>query len=158
MTLGDLVARNRAAIFGITAFLAIGGAIAAAHMPVAIFPEVTFHRITVIARTAPLPVEHTVSVLTQPLETAVAGVLGVESIRSTTTRGSAQLDLIFSGQTNMVTALQMVQAAVEQVRPELPADSAVETRPLDTSAFPIIEIAVTSTERSLADVSDSGAL
>ena len=154
MTLGDLVARNRAAIFGITAFLAIGGAIAAAHMPVAIFPEVTFHRITMIARTAPLPVEHTVSVLTQPLETAAAGVLGVESIRSTTTRGSAQLDLIFSGQTNMVTALQMVQAAVEQVRPELPADSAVETRPLDTSAFPIIQIAVTSTQRPLGDVSD----
>jgi CzcA family heavy metal efflux pump len=154
MTLGDLVGRNRAAIFGLTAFLAIGGAIAAAHMPVAIFPEVTFHRITVIAHTAPLPVEHTVSVLTQPLETAAAGVLGVESIRSTTSRGSAQLDLLVSPQTNMVTALQMVQAAVEQARPELPPDTAVETRPLDTSAFPIIDIAVSSSERTLADVSD----
>ena len=154
MTVGDLVGRNRTAIFGITALLAVAGGMAASRMPVAIFPEVTFHRITMIARTAPLPVEHTVTVLTQPLETAAAGVLGVETIRSMTTRGAAQLDLIFTGDTDMVSALQLVQAAVEQARPELPPESAIEARPLDTSAFPIINVAISSPARSLADVSE----
>jgi CzcA family heavy metal efflux pump len=154
MTIGDLVHRNRTAIFGITALLAVAGGFAAARMPVAIFPEVTFHRITVIARTAALPVEHTVTVLTLPLETAAAGVLGIQTIRSMTTRGATQLDLIFSGQTDMLTALQMVQAALEQTRPELPPETTVEARMMDTSAFPIINVAITSPERGLADLSD----
>lgn len=154
MTLGEWVGRNRTAIFGVTSLLAVAGGVAAARMPVAIFPDVTFHRVTVIARTTPLPVEHTVTVLTQPLETAAAAVLGVESIRSMTTRGAAQLDLLFTPDTNMITALQMVQAGVEQARSELPPDSAVETRLLDTSAFPIINVAVSSSVHGVADLSD----
>ena len=85
-------------------------------MPVSIFPEVAFHRVTVIARAGDLPVEQTLTAVTQPLENAMTGVLGVETIRSMTTRGGAQLDLVFGWNDDMLRALQLVQAAMEETR------------------------------------------
>ena len=154
MTLGDVIQRNRAAILGLTVLLVAAGLWAASTMPVAVFPEVAFHRVTVIARTGNLPVEQTVTAVTRPLENALTGVLGVETIRSMTTRGGAQLDLVFGWETDMLRALQLVQAAMEETRGTLPPGTDLEARLLDTSAFPIVGIAVTSTQRSLPQLSD----
>ena len=154
MSLGELVSRNRTAILGITMLLAVAGAGAAARLPVALFPEVVFHRISLIARAGNLPIEQTVTAVTQPLENAMAGVLGVETIRSMTTRGGAQLDLVFGWDTDMARALQLVQAAMEETRAVLPAGSELEARLLDTSAFPIVGVAVSSKQLSLAELSD----
>jgi CzcA family heavy metal efflux pump len=154
MGLGSFVRRNRTAILGITAVLIAAGLHAAASMSVAIFPEITFHRISLIARSGDLPVEQTLTALTQPLENAVAGVLGVERVRSITTRGGAQLDLVFSWETEMYRALQLVQGAVQEVRASLPPSTEVESRLLDTSVFPIVGIAVMSKDGDLAQLSD----
>jgi CzcA family heavy metal efflux pump len=154
MTLGGFISRNRTAILGITLLLVVAGVWAALTMPVSIFPEVAFHRITVIARAGNLPVEQTLTAVTQPLENALAGVLGVQIIRSMTNRGGAQLELLFDWNADMQRGLQLVQAAMEQASGELPAGTQFEARLLDTSAFPIVGIAVTSPERSLAELSD----
>ena len=154
MTLGGLIGRNRTAILGITLLLVAAGVWAALTMPVSIFPEVAFHRITVIARGGNLPVEQTLTAVNQPLENALAGILGVQTIRSMTTRGGVQLDLLFDWNTDMQLALQLVQAAMEQASGEMPAGTEFEARLLDTSAFPILGIAVTSHERGLAQLSD----
>ncbi len=154
MTLGAFISRNRTAILGITSLLVGAGVWAAATMPVSIFPEVGFHRISVIAHAGNLPVEQTLTAVTQPLESAVAGVLGVETIRSMTTRGGAQLDLLFGWNADMQQSLQLVQAAMERALGELPAGTEFDARLLDTSAFPIIGIAVSSQQRSLAQLSD----
>ncbi|MEO8602350.1 MAG: efflux RND transporter permease subunit [bacterium] len=154
MTLGDLVSGNRTAILGITALLAAAGGVAAWTMPVSIFPEVAFHRVSLIARAGHLPVEQTVTSLTQPLENVMTAVPGIETIRSMTTRGGTQLDLVFAWGSDMAGALQAVLGATEQARADLPAGTEFEARPLDTSAFPIIGIAVSSTQRSLGELSD----
>ena len=57
MSLGETVSCNRTAILGLTALFVGLGAMAAASMPLSIFPEVAFHRISVIARAGELPVE-----------------------------------------------------------------------------------------------------
>jgi CzcA family heavy metal efflux pump len=154
MTIGDVACRNRTAILGTTALLVAAGALAAWSMPVAIFPEVAFHRVTVIARAGDLPVEQTLTAVTQRLENAMAGVLGVQTIRSMTTRGGAQLDLVFGWNHDMVRGLQMVQAALEETRSALPPGTDLEARLLDTSAFPIVGVAVSAPQRSLAQLSD----
>ena len=154
MALTDLLRRNRTAILGTTSLLAASGLYAASRMPVAIFPEVAFHRISVIARAGNLPVEQTLTAVTQPLENAMAGVLGVATVRSMTTRGGAQLDLVFSWNADMLHALQLVQAAMEETRGVLPAGTDLEARLLDTSAFPIVGVAVTSGSRTAAELSD----
>jgi CzcA family heavy metal efflux pump len=154
MRLGRFISRNRTAILGITTLLVAAGVWAASTMPVSIFPEVAFHRITVIARAGSLPVEQTLTTLTQPLENALSGVLGVETIRSMTTSGGVQLDLVFGWNDDMQRSLQLVNAAMEEIRGSLPAGTELEARLLDTSAFPIVGVAVTSQQRTLAQMSD----
>ena len=154
MTLGRLIIRNRTAILGTTSLVVAAGLYAAMTMPVSIFPEIAFHRITVIARAGNLPVEQTLTAVTQPLENAMTGVLGVETIRSMTTRGGLQLDLVFGWNRDMLRALQLVQAAIDETRGSLPAGTEIEARLLDTSAFPIVGVAVKSSSRSLAEMSD----
>jgi CzcA family heavy metal efflux pump len=154
VTLGERIRENRSAILGVTTILALCGIWAAARMPTAIFPELTFQRIAIIARAGNLPVEQTLTTLTQPLEGALSGVIGVTTIRSVTSRGGVELDLRFDQGTDMFRALQLTQAATEQVRGELPSATLIEARLLDTSTFPILAIAVTSKQRSLAELSD----
>lgn len=154
MTLADFIHRNRTAILGTTSLLVAVGFYVASTIPVGIFPEVAFHRITVIAHTGNLPVDQTLTAVTQPLESAMTEVLGVETIRSTTTRGGVQMDLIFGWNEDMNRALQLVQAATEEARGSLAPGTEIEARPLDTSAFPIVGVALTSRRRSLADLSD----
>ncbi len=154
MSLGELVSRNRTAILGLTALLTGAGAIAAWNMPVAIFPEVAFHRITLIARAGDLPVDQTVTTVTKPLENAMTTVPGLHTIRSVTTRGGAQLDLVFDWGTDMAGALQAVLGVANETAAELPPGSQFEGRLLDTSAFPIVGVAVTSARHDLGTLSD----
>jgi CzcA family heavy metal efflux pump len=154
MTVGDVVRLNRAAILGMTFLVATAGAWATATMPVSIFPEIAFHRIGVIARAGNLPVEQTLTTLTRPLESAFAGVLGVQTIRSETSRGGVEIDLRFGWGDDMLPAMQRVQTVTDEVRADLPPGTEIEARLMDTSAFPIIGIAVTSKQRTLAEISD----
>jgi CzcA family heavy metal efflux pump len=154
MSLGRFVTRHRTAILGLTALLGAAGLRAAAEMPLAIFPEVAFHGITVIAHAGHLPVEQTLTAVTQPLEAALTTVPGLERIRSQTSRGGVEVDLTYAWSTPMLPTLQRVQAAIAEARPSLPVGSDVEARLLDTSAFPIVGVAVASRTRSLVEVSD----
>jgi CzcA family heavy metal efflux pump len=154
MTLGGFIARNRTAILGLTTLVVAAGLYAGWSMPVAIFPEVAFHRINVIARSGDLPVEQTVTALTRPIEDALSGVLGLQTIRSMTTRGGVQLELVFGWEQDMLRALQLTQAALDETRSSLPANTDIEARLLDTSAFPVVGVAVTSQQASLAQLSD----
>ena len=154
MTLAAYILRNRVAVVGTTLGLTVAGAFAAARMPIGMFPEVAFSRIVLVAHSGNLPVEQTLTAVTQPLENALTTVLGVEKIRSRTARGGAEIDVHFAWGEDMQRALQRVQAAVEESRSSLPAATAIETRLLDTSAFPVFGVAVTSRTRSLAQLSD----
>jgi CzcA family heavy metal efflux pump len=154
VSLGSFISRNRTAIIGVTALLVGAGLWAAATMPVAIFPEVAFHRITVILRAGNLPVDQMLVSVTQPVENALTGILGVETTRSMTTRGGVQLDLLFNWNADMQRSLQLVQAAMEEIVHVLPPATEFEARILDTSAFPIVGVAVSSRQRTLAQLSD----
>src|SRR5262249_23709707 len=114
----------------------------------------TFHRIAIITRAGNLPVEQALTSVTQPLENALAGTLGLRTIRSMTTRGGAQLDLFFDWSADMPRALQLVQATVAQALAGLPAGTEFEARLLDTSAFPIVGVAITPRQATLAQLSD----
>lgn len=155
MNLGALIRRHQASILGLTILLAAAGAWATFTMPVSIFPEIAFHRIGIIARSGSLPVDQMLTSVTQPLESTAAGVLGVETIRSKTSRGGVEIDLRIGWSEDMLPALQRVQAFTDAARGGLPPGTEMETRLLDTSAFPILGIAVTSKQRSLAELSDT---
>lgn len=118
--------------------LAAGGVLVAMRLPSGIYPEVEFPRIVVVARSGDAPPDTTQVELTQPLENALATVLGIERIRSNTIRGATELSLQFAPDTDMWRALQLVQSSVAEIRSELPPNTDITVERLTTTSFPVL--------------------
>ncbi len=93
MNLAHWAAAHRRSILFLVIFLATAGLVAAFKLPVALFPNVNFPRISVSIEAGDRPADQMVIAVTRKLEQAVRPVPGVESIRSTSTRGSAEMSI-----------------------------------------------------------------
>ena len=113
--------RRAAAVWLATLTLVMLGVSAMRSMPSAIYPEVEFPRIIVVARVGGAPPAVYQTLVTRPLEQTLATVLGVQRIRSKTIRGAAEISLQFAPETDMWRALTLVESKVNEARGELPA-------------------------------------
>jgi CzcA family heavy metal efflux pump len=130
-------------IFVILTLVAVGVYLATT-IPVAVFPEVDFPRIVVAVDNGVAPIDQMQVTVTRKIEEAVNSVQGLESVRSITSRGTAEIDLFFSWSVNMFETLQRVNAALARVQPELPATAKVNANRLTFAAFPIMGYSLTS--------------
>jgi CzcA family heavy metal efflux pump len=130
------------------------GIILARAIPSAVFPEIQFNRALVTAEAGDLPAQQMLVAVTRPLEEAAYGVVGVRLVRSTTTRGSAEIDVDFNEGTDPVTGFQLLNAALGEIRGKLPADTVIDTRLLNSGTFPIIDIDLSSPARDLTSLTD----
>jgi len=124
--------------------LALVGAYLAFTIPISVFPNTDFPRIAVGVDNGVMPIDQMLVTITRPLEEAVNSVPGLQSVRSTTSRGSAQVDLFFSWGSDMILTLQRVDAVVARLQPTLPPTVKLETHRLTFAAFPIIGYSLTS--------------
>ena len=69
----------------------LGGAFAYSKMQTALFPEITFPKIKVIADAGQQPVNKMMITVTRQLETAIKQIPDLQTIRSTTSRGSCEI-------------------------------------------------------------------
>ena len=121
MKLFDVLARQRRFIYLVVALLSAAGVWAALQLPSAIYPELTFSRITVVAEGSTLGARQVVFSITRPIEEAVSIVPGVTRVHSHSIRGGAEIQVTFAPRTDMAYALQLVRARVNQVTGDLPA-------------------------------------
>ena len=130
-------------IFVILTLVAVGAYLATT-IPVAVFPEVDFPRILVGVDNGVAPIDQMQVAITRRLEEAVNSVQGLEKVRSTTSRGTAEIDLYFSWNVDMFQTLARVNAAIARVQPELPAAAKITAERLTFAAFPILGYSLTS--------------
>ena len=137
--------RHHKATYLVVALLCVAGFYAATQLPSAIYPEVEFPRIIVVAEGVQLEPRNMITAVARPLEDGVSALQGVQIARVTTraVRGSAEISVQFSPSTDMQLALQLVQSKVAEVQPELPVGVTVDVRRLTPSVFPIISYNVT---------------
>src|SRR6516225_9725811 len=109
-------ARHSKSIIFLICILAIIGVYEALTLPVAVFPQTNFPRIVIGVDNGVMPIEQMEVSITRPIEQAVRAVPGLETVRSITSRGSAEIDLFFDWRVDMITTLQMVNAAVSRVQ------------------------------------------
>jgi multidrug efflux pump subunit AcrB len=145
MNVARFVDRHHKATYLIVALLCVAGLYGAFQLPSAIYPEVEFPRIIVVAEGVQLEPRNMVTAVARPLEDAVSALQNVEVVRVTSraVRGSAELSIQFAPNTDMELALQLVQAKVAEVQPELPTGITVDVQRLTPSVFPIISYNVT---------------
>jgi len=148
MNLGAIVSNQKRAVLLVIALLSIGGLIALARIPRALFPQTDFPRIIIVAENGVAPAQQTLVSVTRPIEEAMSGIPGIARIKSTTARGSAEIDLFFDWRTDVVQTLQVVQARVSQLAASLPPGASFErTDRLTFAVFPIIGYSITSPKR-----------
>jgi len=108
--------------------LVIGGLASIAKLPVALFPLVDFPRVVINLDAGDRPAERMVFEVTTPVEEAVRAVPGVRSVRSTSSRGSADISINFDWGQDMVAATLQVESVINQVLPSLPQGTAFSVR------------------------------
>ena len=137
-SLAGAVASQRRFVYLIIALLCAAGVWAALRLPSAIYPELQFPRITIVAQGSALGARQVVFSITQPIEEAVGVVPGVTRVHSRSIRGASEISVTFAPNTDMAYALQQTQARVNQLRGELPADLEIEVERLSPALFPIV--------------------
>src|SRR6266853_6672537 len=137
-------ARHDQSIIFLIIILAIVGIYEAFQLPVAVFPTTNFPLIKIGVDNGVMPIEQMEVTITRPIEQAINSVPGLQSVRSVTSRGSADIDLFFDWTVNMIETLQMVDAAVSRIQSSIPATAKIETHRMDFASFPIIGYSLTS--------------
>jgi CzcA family heavy metal efflux pump len=143
-------ARSRGTLFGVLEaqrrfiYLAVGvlsvaGIWSALQLPSAIYPELTFPKITIVAQGSSFSARQQVFAVTRPLEEAVSIVPGVTRVRSRSIRGASEIPITFAEGTDMPYALQLVRTRVDQIRGDLPAGMQIEIERMTPSLFPILQ-------------------
>jgi CzcA family heavy metal efflux pump len=155
MKLARLVSNQSRAVLVIIALLCIGGLYAAWQLPVAIFPQTNFPRIVIIVENDVVPAPQTLVAVTRPIEEAMNGIPGILRIKSTTSRGAAEVSLFFDWRVDILQSLQLVQARLSQLAATLPTTARItNVERLTFAVFPVTGYSLTSDKRDLASLRD----
>lgn len=138
------LARSTRTIFFFAAMLTVAGIYLAFKVPISVFPETDFPRVVIGVDNGVMPVEQMEVTITRPIEDAVNTVPGLETVRSTTSRGTAEVSLFFNWNVDMVQSLQLVDAALAKVEQTLPPTARITTNRLTFATFPILGYSLTS--------------
>src|SRR5438045_3484345 len=134
--------------------LALAGAVASFSLPVALFPQVSFPRVRITLDAGDRPAEQMTVEVTTPVEEALRAIPGVRSVRSTTSRGSAEISVNFNWGEDMVSAMLQCQSQVNKILPSLPSGTSFEVERMDPTVFPVIAYSLTSDSHSLIELRD----
>lgn len=132
------LAQSMRTVFFFVVALTIAGGWAALQVPISVFPETNFPRVVIGVDNGVMPVEQMEVTITKPIESAMNAVPGLVTVRSTTSRGSAEVSLFFDWSANMFQTLELVNAALARVQQELPASAKLTTNRLTFATFPIL--------------------
>jgi multidrug efflux pump subunit AcrB len=142
-------------IFFLIVVLSLAGVYAAFQVPISVFPETNFPRVVIGVDNGVMPVEQMEVTITKPIEDAVNSVPGLVTVRSTTSRGSAEVSLFFDWNVDMFRTLELADAALSKVRQTLPASAVITTNRLTFATFPILGYALTADDHGAATVSQT---
>ncbi|HEY1763734.1 MAG TPA: efflux RND transporter permease subunit [Opitutaceae bacterium] len=144
---GRVCERHRLTIVFVAGVLCVGGIFCAVGTPSAIFPRTDFPRVAIIISNGIMPADEMMATVTRPIEEAMKGVPGAVSVRSSTGRGSAEVNVFFGWKADMVTSELYVISKFGEIKSALPQAATAEISRVTFSAFPIVGLSLTSPSR-----------
>ena len=126
----------------------LGGLFVYSKMQTALFPEITFPKIKIIADAGQQPVKKMMITVTRELENAVKEVPDLKMIRSTTSRGSCEISAFMDWKANIDISLQRIESKINEVRNNLPPDIKITVERMNPSILPIIGYSLESKTRT----------
>jgi HAE1 family hydrophobic/amphiphilic exporter-1 len=114
-------------------------------LPIDLLPPIEFPQLSVQVDYPNVGPQEIEQIITQPVENALAGVPGVERVRSNSELGRSWVTLDFARGTNLDEAANDVRAALDRLRRELPPEAGQPfVRKWDPNDSPIVVVGATS--------------
>jgi CzcA family heavy metal efflux pump len=126
----------------------LGGLFAYSKMQTALFPEITFPKIKIIADAGQQPVKKMMITVTRQLENAVKQVPDLKKIRSTTSRGSCEISAYMDWNANIDISQQRIESKISEIKNTLPPDIQITVERMNPSILPITGFSLESKTRS----------
>ncbi|MDP1521899.1 efflux RND transporter permease subunit [Methylotenera sp.] len=117
-----------------------------------VFPEFSPTQIIIQTESPGLSAELVESIVTQSIETSIAGTVGIESMRSQSIPGLSIVTIIFDESTDIYRNRQVIAERLATLNNKLPQGITPNITPLTSSASTVLGVGLTSKTRSLTEV------
>src|SRR5580693_2203216 len=114
--LGRFATKHALSITFIAAALCLAGIFCALRMPSSVFPQTNFPRVVIIANNGIMPADEMMATVTRPIEEVMKDIPGSVSVRSSTERGSAAINVFFNWNTDMPRSELYVLGRLAEIR------------------------------------------
>lgn len=145
--------RFRGIVIALACLLVAYGVFALGHAKFDVFPEFAPPQVSIQTEAAGLTPEQVEVLVTRPIETAVNGLPGVQTLRSNSIQGLSVVNIFFDPKSDIYRDRQLVAerlAAAAQQLPQGVQPPAIE--PLTSSTSTVLVVGLTSAKRSLMDL------
>ena len=136
--------RNRALIALVTIVIGIFGGVALTSLKQELIPSLSLPQIFIVSTYPGASPEVVDKDLAGPLEAAIQGVEGLESTTATSNSNFANISASFEYGTNIATAEQKIQLAINRISGQLPDSADTQVFTFNFTDLPVVQIAVSS--------------
>lgn len=150
--------RHRSVVAALSVAWFVAGIFFALHAPLDVFPEFVPPQVTIQTEAPGFAPEHVEQIVTRPIEAAVNGAPGIESIRSESIYGLSVILITFEENVDPVAIRQGISERLATLAGELPTGVAQPTlTPLTSSTMDVIKFGLLSSAvdpYTLRDIAD----
>ncbi|MFC6223433.1 efflux RND transporter permease subunit [Hymenobacter artigasi] len=128
------------------------GTVAYRRINVALFPEVTFPKVKVIAENGLEPVDRMMVTVTKPMEDAIKRVPGLKLLRSTTSRGSCEISAFLDWGVDVAKSQTLIESRLNQIRGDLPPNVNISVERMNPAILPVMGYTLEAPGRSALEL------
>ncbi|OYY82807.1 MAG: CusA/CzcA family heavy metal efflux RND transporter, partial [Methylophilales bacterium 16-45-9] len=139
-------------IIGLATLVVLYGFYSLSRSNLDVFPEFAPTQLVIQTESPGLSAELVESLVTQRIETTIAGTVGIASMRSQSIPGLSIVTIIFNEKTDVYRNRQVIAERLSTLQNKLPKGITPNITPLTSSASTVLGFGVTSKTRSLSEL------
>ncbi len=144
--------RFHGVIVGLAILMVVYGLYGLTRTNLDVFPEFAPTQVVIQTESPGLSAELVETLVTQPIETTLAGTVGIASMRSQSMPGLSVVTIIFDENTDIYRNRQVVAERLGTLAGQLPRNTVPNITPLASSASSVLGMGVTSDSRTLMEL------
>lgn len=139
-------------IIGLAVLIVLYGLYSLQRAHLDVFPEFAPTQVVIQTESPGLSADLVESLVTQPIENAIAGTIGIDNIRSQSIPSLSVITIIFDEGTDVYLNRQVITERLSTLSSQLPRNIVPNITPLASSASTLLGIGITSDKRSLMEM------